>query len=79
MFRRTFLSDLSFGLLWVDRELINSIYRKETESGQHFHVEELQKSLDDCLENFGISNAKREDLIHKKIQSNNLSVHLEQC
>lgn len=51
-------------------KLINSICRKGTEPGVHFHVKELQKSMvsdiaNDCLENFLISNAKEEDLILK--------------
>lgn len=79
--QENFFSDLSFGLFRVDMELINYIYRKGTESGQHFHVEELQKTMvsDDCLENFVISNAKKEDLILKEVQNNNLSMYLEQC
>jgi len=33
----------------------------------------------DCLENSVINNAIKEALILKEIQSNNLSVHSEQC
>lgn len=52
-------------------ELINCICRKGAESGQHFHIEELQKSMvsdvsSDCLENFVISNAKKKDLITQR-------------
>lgn len=68
----------------VGMEIINCIYRKDTESGQHFHIEELHKCMvsdvsSDCLENFVISNAEKKDLIRKEIQSKNLSMHLEQC
>lgn len=77
-----FLSDLSFGLFRVGMELINCIYiGKRQNLERSSMLKDYRRVLScmshDCLENFVTCNAKREDLIHKEIQSNNLSMHLE--